>query len=76
VTWQGVRDGLRERAVVLSLIIPCVVVAAVLALVLSVLHVMKPKRLKFSAGVWKLAHLSFEADAGDDKKELPPGGEA
>ena len=63
-----VRNGLLERAVVLT----CVVVSAVLVLVLSVLHLMEPKRVKVSVGVWKLVNLSFEADAGGEAKELPP----
>jgi hypothetical protein len=58
---------------VLELIGICFVVLAVLAVVLSVLLVMKPKRLKLTASAWKIANISFEADAGDDKKELPPG---
>lgn len=62
-----------QRVLPVPLIATCVAVGAVLALVLTVLIVMKPKRLKLSAGVWKLATLSFEADAGDKPEELPPG---
>lgn len=56
-----------------GLMITCIVAGVVLAVVLSVLFVMKPKRLKLSATAWKVVNVSFEADAGDDKKELTPG---
>jgi hypothetical protein len=58
---------------VLGLIAVCVIAGVLLAVVLSVLFVMKPKRLKLSASALKIVNVSFEADAGDDKKELTPG---
>jgi hypothetical protein len=58
---------------VLGLIAICVIAGVLLAVVLSVLFVMKPKRLKLSASAWKVVNVSFEADTGDDEKELTPG---
>ena len=57
----------------LGLIAICVVAGVRLVVVLSVLFVMKPKRLKLSASALKVVIVSFEADAGDDKKDLTPG---
>jgi hypothetical protein len=75
------RRGLRERAVVLVLVI-IVVIAAV---VVYAIRAVKPKRVKFRAGIGKFTLLDFEADAGsqspepdatapvDPPEELPPG---
>jgi hypothetical protein len=54
------------------LIATCVVAGVLLAVVLSVLFVMKPKRLKLSASALKIVNVSFEADAGGEAKELLP----
>jgi hypothetical protein len=39
--------------------------------VVYITRIVKPKRVKFTAGVWKLVSLSFEADAGSKPKENP-----
>jgi hypothetical protein len=49
-----------------------ILVGAILALVLMVLLMVKPKRLMLSVGAGKLVHLFLEADAGDETKGLPP----
>ncbi len=52
----------------------CALVVAFLALLLCVLLIMKPKKLKLSVGVWKFVTFRFEADAGHEPaRELPPG---
>ena len=56
----------------LTLAIICILVAAVVGTVVYITRIMKPRRVKFSAGVWKLVNLSFEAEAGSELKELPP----
>lgn len=48
-------------------------VFAVLAVILYVVHKINPKRVRLSAGLWRLASLTFEADGGDDSpKTLRP----
>lgn len=56
----------------MMLTITCIIVAAIVGVVVYVTRVVKPKRVKFTAGVWKLVSLSFEADAGSEPEELPP----
>ena len=46
--------------------------AVFLAVVLAILFVMRPKRLKLSAGLGKLFHMSIEADTREDRAALPP----
>ena len=55
----------------LMLIITCILVVAIVGVVVYVTRTVKPRRVKFSAGVWKLVSLSYEADAGSEPKELP-----
>jgi hypothetical protein len=75
--WARV-GGLRERAVVLVIVIVFVVAAVVVYVVRAV----KPRRVKFRAGVGKITLVDFEADAGrpdepdtvastDEPKKLP-----
>jgi hypothetical protein len=61
---------LRERAVVLVLVI--VVVVAVV--VVYVVRAVKPRRVKFRAGLGKITLVDFEADAGgpDDSGRVVP----
>jgi|HubBroStandDraft_6_1064221.scaffolds.fasta_scaffold451467_1 hypothetical protein len=53
----------------LTLAVICIT-AAVLCVVVYVIHVVKPRRVKITAAFWKLANVSLEADA-DGPKELP-----
>jgi hypothetical protein len=75
-----VRAETWERAVVLILGIILIVAAVAVYAIWAV----KPKRIKFRAGVLKIVTVDFEADAGspdepvvnapsDQPKELPPG---
>jgi hypothetical protein len=58
---------------VLALILTCVVVFPVSGLVFFALTRMdRLKSLKISVKLLPLPTLSFEADAGDEVKELPP----
>lgn len=57
---MGACGGLRERAVVLVLVIILVVAAVAVYAIWAV----KPKRIKFRAGVLKIVTVDFEADAG------------
>ena len=57
----------------LMLAVLCALVTVILAVVAYITRTVKPKRVKLTAGVWKLVNLSFEAEAGDEPKELPPG---
>jgi hypothetical protein len=57
---------------VLTLVVICIFVVAAVGVVVYVTRTVKPRRVKFSAGVWKLVSLSYEADAGSEPKELPP----
>jgi hypothetical protein len=57
---MGARRGLRERACVLVLVIIIVIAAVVEYAIWAV----KPKRVKFRAGLGKITLLDFEADAG------------
>ena len=41
-------------------------------MVVYITRIVKPKRVKFTAAVWKIVSLSFEADAGSELKNLPP----
>ena len=68
---QGARRGLRERAVVLVLVIVLIVAAVVVCAIRAV----KPKRVKFRAGLRKITLVDFEADAGgpDDPGGAAPG---
>jgi hypothetical protein len=74
--------GLRERGVALVLLI--ILVAA--AVVVYVVWQVKPKRVKFRAGLGKFTLVDFEADGGssvepglaepvDQPKRLPPVGQ-
>jgi hypothetical protein len=68
------RNGLLERTVVLALVLTCVVVFPVAALMFFALARMdRLKSLKVSVKFSPLPVLSFEADAHDEPKELPPG---
>lgn len=50
-----------------------VVIFAVLAVILYVVYKINPKHVRLSAGIWKLASLTFEADGGDNfPKALRP----
>jgi hypothetical protein len=62
---------LRERAVVLVLVIILVIAAVVVYTIRAV----KPKRVKFRAGLGKITFVDFEADAGSQSAEpdvIPP----
>jgi hypothetical protein len=62
-----------------------VIVLVIAAVAVYVIRAVKPKRVKFRAGLGKITLLDFEADAGsqsaeqdgippvDQPKELPPG---
>jgi len=67
---MGARRGLREHAVVLVLVI-VVIVAAV---AVYAIRAVKPKRVKFRAGLGKITLVDFEADAGspDDPGRVAP----
>ena len=55
------------------LTLACVAIAAVVALVLYVVHTVKPKRVRLNAGILKLVTFNFEADSGYESREkLPP----
>jgi hypothetical protein len=41
-----------------------IIAGGLLALLFYVVHVVKPKRVKVSARVWKLAEVNLEADGG------------
>lgn len=56
---------LRERATVLVLVI----VLVVAAVVIYIIHSVKPKRVKVRAGVLKIITLDFEADGGGQPDE-------
>jgi hypothetical protein len=63
---------LHQRAsALLTLAVTCVLVAAVVGVVVYVTRIVKPKRVKFTAGVWKLVNVSFEAEAGSEPKVSP-----
>jgi hypothetical protein len=79
---MGACRRLRERAIVLAIVI---IVAVVAALAVYVVHKVNPKRVKVRAGVLKILTFDFEADGGSqsgepdaglgrgtDLKELPP----
>jgi hypothetical protein len=54
------------------LTIACILAAAVVGIVVYLTWIVKPKRVKFTAGIWKFLSLSFEADAGSEPKLPPP----
>ena len=63
-----------ERAVVLVLVIALVVIVAVSGrLFFALARMERLKSLKISVKFSPLPVLSFEADAGGEAKELPPG---
>jgi hypothetical protein len=55
----------------LTLAVICIITAAVVCVVVYVIHTVKPRRVKITAGFWKVANVSLEADA-DGPKELSP----
>lgn len=56
------------------LAIVVIAVSAVLALVLCVLLIMKPKRLKLHAGLWRVLTFNLEVDDGSDaRRHVEPG---
>ena len=57
----------------LTLVVLCTLVTAILGVVVYITRTVKPKRVKLTAGVWKLVNLSFEAEAGSESKDLKPG---
>lgn len=73
---MGACGGLRERAVVLAMVVIVVVVLAVSGLAFYAMHRSKPSRLKLSASFLKLASFSIEVESQDRHQggELPPGG--
>ena len=70
--------GLRERAVVLAVVVIVLVILAVSGLALYAMHQSKPSRLKLTAGILKLASfpIEVESEGGRHGGDLPPGGEA
>jgi hypothetical protein len=69
---------LRERAVVLAMIVIIVVIFAVSGLAFYAMHRSKPSRLKLSASLFKLASFSIEVESRDGRHvgELPPSRDA
>lgn len=67
--------GLRERAVVLVIIIMLIVAASGLAF--YAMHRSKPRRLKLTASLLKLVSFSIEVESqeGQQGGELPPAEE-
>jgi hypothetical protein len=59
--------------VVLGIIACCVVAVGILALLFYVVYVVKPKRVKVSARVWKLGEMNLEADGESSEPGKPPG---
>lgn len=75
---MGACGWLRERAVVLTMIVIVVIVLAVSSLAFYAMHRSKPSHLKLSASLLKLASFSIEVDSADDRedpKQLPPASE-
>ena len=58
----------------LTLAVVCALFAAILGVLVYMARTVKPKRVKLTASVWKLVNLSFEAEAGPEPSEPPPGG--
>lgn len=54
----------------LTLALLCALFTAILAVMAYITRTVKPRRVKLTAGIWKLVNLSFEADAGGEPKEL------
>lgn len=67
---------LRERAIVLAMVVIIVVVLAVSGLAFYAMHRSKPSRLKLTASLLKLASFSIEVESHDGRQhgELPPSG--
>jgi len=57
----------------LTLAVACIIVSAIVGMVTYMTRTVKPSRVKFTAGVWKLVNVSFEADAGSQPPEHPSG---
>ena len=70
---MGARGWLRERAVVLAMVVIVVVVLAVSGLAFYAMHRSNPSRLKLSASLLKLASFSIEVESQDGRQvgELP-----
>ena len=61
------------------------IIVVIAAVAVYAIRAVKPKRIKFRAGVLKIVTVDFEADAGShseqdaispvDPKERPPGGQ-
>jgi hypothetical protein len=67
---MGACRRLRERAVVLAMVVIVFIVFAVSGLALYAMHGGKPVRLKLSASLLKLATFSVEVDSADDRQAV------
>jgi hypothetical protein len=73
---MGACGRLRERAVVLAMVVIVTVVFAVSCLALYAMHRSKPSRLKLSASLVKLASFSIEVESQDGcQSDRPLGGD-
>ena len=59
----------------LTLAVVCALFAAILGVLVYMARTVKPRAGKSSRrSVWELVNLSFEAEAGPEPSEPPPGG--